>query len=115
MSAEDLTPDGTPNPFTDDEASLQDLLLEQAGTIGELSRENDEYQLRALRFDEGVLCLEWTAARVAAHNGSIRAGVVLRCLGELASYANQGGPGQDRGYVPGWIRAARSEMGRRDA
>ena len=99
MSLEKLPP-GTPNPFTDDETGLFGLLLEQAGTIAELSQESDEYALRALRYEEGVCCLQWQLRRA-----SIRAEVLARCLGELVAFA-------ETGREPGWLKAARLDMGR---
>lgn len=98
------------DPFTDPEHGLFELLLEQAGAIGELSRESDEYALKAMRFDEGVACLQWMCAKVerssaGAGAASIKASVVLRCLDELVAFGSQG-------YEPGWLKAARAEMGR---
>ena len=107
MSTEKLPP----NPFTDDEAGLHRLLLEQAGMIGELSRESDEYAMRSLRLDEGIACLQWICARDAKskwETAYVKASVVLRCLDELVAFGNQG-------VEPGWLKTARHEMGRRNA
>lgn len=95
-----------PNPFTDDETGLYELLLEQAGIIGELSRESDEHAMRALRFDEGVACLQWMCSKIERHGPvSIKASAMLQCLDELVAFGSQG-------KEPGWLKAARREMGR---
>jgi hypothetical protein len=95
MSAEKLPPD----PFTRDEIGYQDLLLEQAGAIRELSEEVDGYALKSLRYEEGVCALQWQLSRAP-----MEAPVVSRCLGELVAFA-------ETGREPGFVRAARAEMG----
>lgn len=106
MSAEKLPPNGTPNPFTDDETGMFELLLEQAGTIAELSRESDEYAMRALRFDEGVACLQWwLSSLMKGGSVAVKAPVMETVLRELAVF---GATGRE----PGWLRLAREEMGR---
>lgn len=113
--SETLPPNGPQNPFTDDEAGLHDLLLEQAGTIdtlersvSELSRENDEYQRRALRYEEGLALLDWHLSRFMADaEVVVTAELVLRWTAEIDAYARCGAS-----MEPGWMRAARKEMGR---
>lgn len=104
-----LPPNGVPSPFTADEASLQNLLLEQAGTIGELSRENDAYQLRALRYEEGLALLDWHLSRFMAdaERVIVTAELVLRWTGEIDAYARCG-----TSMEPSWMGVARAEMGR---
>ena len=95
-----------PSPFTADEAGLHALLLEQAGTVGELSRESDEYAMRALRYEEGLCALQWQLSKVARHgHASVRAEVMARCLGELVAFG-------ETGREPGLLRLTREEMGR---
>ena len=102
MSAEKMPP----SPFTADEAGLHGLLLEQAGTIGEMARESDEYAMKALRYDEGTAALQWQLQKVARHgSASVRAEVMLRCMGELVAFG-------ETGREPGWLRLARADMDR---
>ena len=108
MSADRPPPNDVPNPFTIEETGLFELLLEQAGTIGELSEESDGYAMRALRYEEGVCCLQWTCSKVeraSQGSASIKASALTRCLGELVAFA-------ETGREPGWLKAARLEMGR---
>ena len=106
MSADNPAPGLPPNPFTEDETGLFELLLEQAGTIGELSEEADGYATRALRYEEGVTCLQWWLSSLMKDGCvAVKAPVMENVLRELAVF---GATGRE----PGWLKLAREELGR---
>jgi len=95
-----------PNPFTRDETGLQELLLEQAGTIADLSRESDGYRMRASRYEEAIAALQWILSRLPAQHAAVMTPHdVMELTGQASIYAATG-------RIPDWLASARSQMDR---
>lgn len=86
------------------ETALPDLLLKQQEVIEEREQRAHEAELAALRWDEGVACMQWLISRVG-RDTELPTEVVSGMLGEIVVYANVG-------RAPEWLKDARESLGR---
>ncbi len=87
--------------------SLPRLLLHQNGTLIETERRAHDAETVALRYEEGVMCLQWELSKLMKRGKVlVKPGRLERHLQELVVFAHTG-------RLPTWIRTARKEL-RRD-
>lgn len=84
--------------------SLPRLLLHQNETLIETERRAHDAEMVALRYEEGVMCLQWELSKLMKR-GKVRLKPEKseQRLQELVVFAHVG-------KVPTWIRAARREL-----
>ncbi len=83
---------------------LPNILLRQNDTLIETERRAHDAEMVALRYEEGVMCLQWELSKLMKRRKVlVKPGTLERHLQELVIFSHTG-------RVPTWIRAARREL-----
>ncbi len=85
-------------------SSLPRRLFVLRGELIETERRAHDAEMVAVRYEEGVMCLQWELSKLMKRGKVlVKPGTLERHLQELVIFSNTG-------RVPGWVRAARREL-----